>query len=91
MRNPIISSVVYLSSSTTSSAAATAAAAAAAGAAGGGSLDGSETLVGGPTLVTDQRLGGELATKGWLAYPAVNRVTMFDGRVLHGEHAGNNS
>jgi hypothetical protein len=29
-------------------------------------------------------LGGTLATHGWLAFPAVNRLTMFDGRFLHG-------
>lgn len=40
--------------------------------------------MGGPTLVTDQILGGKLATKGWLSYPSVNRYTVFDGRVLHG-------
>ena len=51
----------------------------------GGSSGGDSIFVGGPTLVTDQRLGGPLATRGWLAYPAVNRVTVFDGRVLHGE------
>lgn len=41
--------------------------------------------VGGPTLMTDQVLGGPLATQGWLAYPATNRVVFFDGRYLHGE------
>lgn len=40
--------------------------------------------VGGPTLMTDQVLGGPLATQGWLAYPATNRVVFFDGRYLHG-------
>lgn len=44
-----------------------------------------QTFVGGPTLVTDQVLGGPLAAKGWLSYPAVNRFTVFDGRYLHGE------
>jgi hypothetical protein len=43
------------------------------------------SFVGGPTLVTDQLLGGPLATKGWLAYPATNRFVMFDGKYLHGE------
>ncbi|KAF6257420.1 hypothetical protein COO60DRAFT_1227496 [Scenedesmus sp. NREL 46B-D3] len=42
------------------------------------------SFVGGPTLVTDQLLGGPLATKGWLAYPATNRFIMFDGKYLHG-------
>ncbi|GBF93433.1 hypothetical protein Rsub_06566 [Raphidocelis subcapitata] len=41
-------------------------------------------FVGGPTLVTDQRLGGPLAQRGWLAYPATGRVTFFEGSVLHG-------
>jgi hypothetical protein len=44
------------------------------------------SFVGGPTLVTDQLLGGPLATKGWLAYPATNRFVMFDGKYLHGKH-----
>jgi hypothetical protein len=43
------------------------------------------SFVGGPTLVTDQLLGGPLATKGWLAYPATNRFVMFDGKYLHGK------
>lgn len=77
IRNPIVSSVVYLSAAsgeneetTLSEGRATCAAA-----------------IGGPTLVTDQCMGGPLATQGWLAYPAVNRVTLFDGRVLHGAQA----
>jgi hypothetical protein len=44
-----------------------------------------QDCVGGPTLMTDQVLGGPLATQGWLAYPATNRVVFFDGRYLHGE------
>lgn len=43
--------------------------------------------VGGPTVMTDQVLGGPLATQGWLAHPATNRVVFFDGRYLHGERA----
>eukprot|EP00927_Polykrikos_kofoidii_P073131 TRINITY_DN69204_c0_g1_i1.p1 TRINITY_DN69204_c0_g1~~TRINITY_DN69204_c0_g1_i1.p1 ORF type:complete len:609 (-),score=81.90 TRINITY_DN69204_c0_g1_i1:202-2028(-) len=40
---------------------------------------------GGPTLVTDQRLGDKsLARKGWLAHPRVGRLVVFDGSVLHG-------
>lgn len=35
--------------------------------------------------MTDQVLGGPLASQGWLAYPATNRVVFFDGRYLHGE------
>ena len=82
VRNPIISSVVYLSSSSPSGSS-SAAASGAVATEHGGSVYGA--VIGGPTLVTDQRLCGELATKGWLAYPAINRVTMFDGRVLHGK------
>jgi hypothetical protein len=44
------------------------------------------SFIGGPTLVTDQLLGGPLATKGWLAYPATNRFVMFDGKYLHGKY-----
>jgi hypothetical protein len=44
-----------------------------------------QSWVGGPTLMTDQVLGGPLASQGWLAYPATNRVVFFDGRYLHGE------
>lgn len=41
--------------------------------------------IGGPTLVTTQRLGSKrLAERGWIVYPRVNRVCMFDGGVLHG-------
>mmetsp|Transcript_11221 Transcript_11221/g.13590 ORF Transcript_11221/g.13590 Transcript_11221/m.13590 type:complete len:333 (+) Transcript_11221:55-1053(+) len=40
--------------------------------------------VGGPTLVTDQRISDrKLASKGWLCFPAVNRICMFDGTLLH--------
>ncbi|KAI8473979.1 MAG: hypothetical protein J3K34DRAFT_456998 [Monoraphidium minutum] len=76
VRNPIISSVCYLSSAPADDAGGDPAAAAGGG--GGG------VFVGGPTLVTDQRLGGPLATKGWLAAPVAGRVTLFDGKVLHG-------
>eukprot|EP00879_Flechtneria_rotunda_P033430 GHRR01037022.1.p1 GENE.GHRR01037022.1~~GHRR01037022.1.p1 ORF type:complete len:155 (+),score=53.11 GHRR01037022.1:306-770(+) len=44
-----------------------------------------QVYVGGPTLVTDQVLGGPMATKGWLVYPAVNRFAMLGGKYLHGE------
>lgn len=41
--------------------------------------------VGGPTLVTTQRLTSKrLAEKGWIVHPRVNRVCIFDGGVLHG-------
>ncbi|KAI8622370.1 hypothetical protein BC830DRAFT_1162989 [Chytriomyces sp. MP71] len=40
--------------------------------------------VGGPTLVTNQRLGDPLADRGWMVESRLNRVVMFDGSVLHG-------
>jgi len=56
VRNPIVSTVCYLS---------------------GG--------IGGPTLVTDQHFSDTaVAAHGWLVHPAVNRLCMFDGSVLHG-------
>jgi hypothetical protein len=40
--------------------------------------------IGGPTLITTQRIGDHLSDQGWLAHPKENRLVMFDGRVLHG-------
>ncbi|KAG5178768.1 hypothetical protein JKP88DRAFT_201455 [Tribonema minus] len=40
--------------------------------------------VGGPTLMTNQRLGARLADRGWLVFPRANRLVSFDGAVLHG-------
>lgn len=41
--------------------------------------------VGGPTLVTTQRLTSKrLAEHGWIVHPRENRVCVFDGGVLHG-------
>mmetsp|Transcript_74486 Transcript_74486/g.147516 ORF Transcript_74486/g.147516 Transcript_74486/m.147516 type:complete len:566 (+) Transcript_74486:94-1791(+) len=41
--------------------------------------------VGGPTIVTDQKLGvGGLAQRGWLVYPRPGRLAAYDGAVLHG-------
>lgn len=40
--------------------------------------------VGGPTLMTDQVLNGPLAKKGWLAFPKINRICLFDSNYLHG-------
>jgi len=41
--------------------------------------------MGGPTLVTTQRLTDKaLAKEGWLAFPEENRFIMFDGSLLHG-------
>lgn len=39
---------------------------------------------GGPTLVTNQRLGGGLATEGYLCYPRAGRLCVFDAQYLHG-------
>ena len=36
--------------------------------------------VGGPTLVTDQTLGGNIATKGWISHPKTNRLVLFDAK-----------
>ena len=44
-----------------------------------------EEGLGGPTLVTDQCLGDRgLAQNGWLAFPKLNHLVIFDGQVLHG-------
>jgi len=37
---------------------------------------------GGPTLITDQRVGG-VTNKGWLVSPKENRLVVFDGSLLH--------
>lgn len=38
-----------------------------------------------PTLVTDQSIAsGSAATRAWLCTPALNRLLMFDGGMLHG-------
>jgi hypothetical protein len=34
--------------------------------------------------MTNQKLKGKLADKGWLVFPKCNRLTAFDGTVLHG-------
>ena len=40
---------------------------------------------GAPTLVTDQTLDAEsIATQAWLCHPALNRLLLFDGKLLHG-------
>jgi hypothetical protein len=104
VRNPIISTVLYLAAEPPAAAppsagagpchALTAAAGGEAGAASGdvqpvqaqeAASSAVQTCVGGPTLMTDQLLGGPLATRGWLAFPATNRLTMFDASYLHGE------
>ncbi|KAJ3252678.1 hypothetical protein HK103_001336 [Boothiomyces macroporosus] len=40
--------------------------------------------VGGPTILTNQRLGDDLADRGWLVEPKENRVLFFDSKYLHG-------
>ncbi|KAI8839274.1 hypothetical protein BC829DRAFT_492846 [Chytridium lagenaria] len=40
--------------------------------------------LGGPTVVTNQRIGDGLATRGWMVAPRLNRFAVFDGKVLHG-------
>ena len=48
--------------------------------------------VGGPTLVTDHRIGvNRLASRGWAALPAENRLLLFDGGLLHGVIPGRGS
>ena len=45
----------------------------------------SDNYGGAPTLVTDQTLdNGSVATQAWLCHPAVNRLLLFDGNLLHG-------
>ena len=41
-------------------------------------------MCGGPTLITNQVLGGGLATEGWMVMPHPDRLVMFDARYLHG-------
>ncbi|KAJ3413729.1 hypothetical protein HDV05_007632 [Chytridiales sp. JEL 0842] len=43
-----------------------------------------EADIGGPTLITNQRLNDPLASHGWLVYPEPNRYVVFEGGVLHG-------
>lgn len=41
--------------------------------------------IGGPTLVTNQRMGeARMATRGWMVMPEENRYLLFDGKLLHG-------
>jgi len=41
-------------------------------------------ICGGSTLITNQTLGGALATKGWHCVPKSNRMLIFDAKYLHG-------
>eukprot|EP00775_Hariotina_reticulata_P007157 gene7157-7372_t len=92
VRNPIISTVLYLSTHSGNDSGLESDQLQSAGAthhtdnssSSSSNDDCRQDFVGGPTLVTNQELGGSLATHGWLAFPAVNRLTMFDGRFLHG-------
>lgn len=48
-------------------------------------LSGDEDAVGGPSVVTNQRLASRhLATKAWMCPAKSNRLLAFDGKVLHG-------
>ena len=48
-------------------------------------LSGGEDAVGGPSVVTNQRLASRhLATKAWMCPAKSNRLLAFDGKVLHG-------
>ena len=41
--------------------------------------------IGGPSVITNQRLASQnLATAGWMSYPEVGRLLVFDGKFLHG-------
>jgi hypothetical protein len=41
--------------------------------------------VGGPSVITKQRLTSQnLASVGWMSFPASGRLLVFDGKVLHG-------
>jgi hypothetical protein len=41
--------------------------------------------VGGPSVITNQRLASHnLASVGWMSFPASGRLLVFDGKVLHG-------
>ena len=46
--------------------------------------DDPQVPTGGPTLVTNQILGGNLGSEGYLCYPKKGRVCMFDAKYLHG-------
>lgn len=47
---------------------------------------------GAPTLVTDQGLAhGSVASRAWLCEPAINRVLLFNGGLLHGVVPGSAS
>ncbi len=74
VRNPIISSILYISTGRSGSANADT-----------NNADVKERPAGGPSLVTNQKLSDtRLATRGWLAHPKPHRLVAFDGRYLHG-------
>ena len=81
IKNPIVSTILYLNNSSSSSSN------------NNNNNEGEdeeggeeeELVVGGPSLVTNQTLQSKtLATQGWLAHPRSKRLVVFDGRVLHG-------
>jgi hypothetical protein len=39
---------------------------------------------GGPTCITDQKLGGSRGTQAWICMPKMNRLVFFDATYLHG-------
>ena len=69
MRNPVISTILYLTSEDTAAR----------------NENKEISYTGGPSLVTNQKLNDiRLATKGWMAFPKPRRLVAFDGRYLHG-------
>ena len=79
-QHPICSLVIYLGGDNDSDAGVTSSSSSSSSRGG--------DVVGGPTLVTNQRLGGELASQGWLCYPKCNRLAVFDAQYLHGVISG---
>jgi hypothetical protein len=76
-RSPIVSSVLYLLPSPCRAAEAATS-----------SIDTTDVVVGGPTVIFEQRLGdGALGERAWIVPPARvrgGRLCMFDGSLLHG-------
>jgi hypothetical protein len=75
VRHPLISTVFYLSGPVGESSPSRS----------GEPISCKQLDVGGPTLVTNQRLiHKHLAAKGWLCYPKQGRLVALDGKYLHG-------
>ncbi len=68
MRNPIISTILYVTAGDESS--------------DGGTL--SETTGGPSLVTNQKLSDSRLATKGWMSHPKSQRLVAFDGRYLHG-------